>query len=71
MAVSSFSEKVLVRIEVHMDTLCPWCYVQKRSLDAAMKRYQVKHPEVEFEVLYRPFYLYPLLKTGKLEALVV
>ena len=59
------STAMLVRIEVHMDTLCPWCYIQKKSLDEAMKRYQTKYPSMEFEVLYRPFYLYPFLHTSE------
>ncbi|KAI9900630.1 hypothetical protein N3K66_004892 [Trichothecium roseum] len=54
---------MLVRIEVHVDTLCPWCYIQKKSLDAAVARYQAKYPAMEFELLYRPFYLYPFLHT--------
>ena len=64
MAVSSVMGRMLVRIEVHMDTLCPWCYVQKKCLDVVLERFQERHPEVEFEVLWRPFYLYPLLQGG-------
>lgn len=65
MAVSQPRERILIRIEVHIDTLCPWCYIQKRSLDAAMRKFQDQHPEVEFEVLWRPFYLYPMLEEGE------
>lgn len=64
MAVSHPAEGVLIRIEVHVDMLCPWCYIAKRSLDAAIKSFQTRHPAVEFEVLWRPFYLYPLLDAG-------
>ncbi|KAG9254657.1 thioredoxin-like protein [Emericellopsis atlantica] len=55
---------MLVRIEVHIDTLCPWCYVQKKCLDVVLERFQERHPGMEFEVLWRPFYLYPLLQGG-------
>ena len=65
MALPSITEKILIKIEVHVDTLCPWCYVEKRSLDAAMRQFQDKHPKVEFEVLWRPFYLYPMLGSGE------
>ena len=65
MALPSITEKILIRIEVHVDTLCPWCYIEKRSLDAAMRQFQDRHPEVEFEVLWRPFYLYPMLDAGE------
>ena len=61
---------MLVRIEVHVDTLCPWCYIQKKSLDAAVERYQAKYPAMEFELLYRPFYLYPFLHTSMSSPLV-
>ncbi|KAF4125587.1 putative dithiol-disulfide isomerase, DsbA family [Geosmithia morbida] len=49
MAVSHPTKGVLIRIEVHVDMLCPWCYIAKRSLDAAIKVFQTSHPEFEFE----------------------
>ncbi|GJN72026.1 hypothetical protein PLICBS_006097 [Purpureocillium lilacinum] len=56
-------ERLLVPIEVFSDTLCPWCWVEKRSIEAAMRRYQAKHPDVDFELVWRSFCLNPLLKT--------
>lgn len=52
-------------IEVFSDTLCPWCWVEKRSIEAAMRRYQAKHPDVDFELVWRSFCLNPLLKTSE------
>lgn len=58
-------ERLLVPIEVFSDTLCPWCWVEKRSIEAAMRRYQAKHPDVDFELVWRSFCLNPLLKTSE------
>lgn len=40
-----------------MDLLCPWCFIEKHSLDALMQRYTEEHPEVRFEVAYKPYYI--------------
>jgi predicted DsbA family dithiol-disulfide isomerase len=56
--------KTVIRIVVHIDTLCPWCYVQKRSLDVATTRYKAAHPDLDFEIIFKPFILNPLLRDG-------
>ncbi|KAH7271312.1 thioredoxin-like protein [Fusarium solani] len=55
---------MLVDIVIHGDLLCPWCFLQKKSLEAAMERYQALHPEIEFDVSWKPFLLYPTLRRG-------
>ncbi|KAM0202161.1 hypothetical protein ACHAPA_000177 [Fusarium lateritium] len=60
---------MLVDIVVHGDVLCPWCFLQKRTLEGAMERYQALHPEVEFDVTWKPFLLYPTLRKGEKRAL--
>ncbi|KAF5021067.1 hypothetical protein F66182_6900 [Fusarium sp. NRRL 66182] len=60
---------MLVDIVVHGDILCPWCFLQKKSLEQAMERYQALHPEVEFDVRWKPFLLYPTLRRGEKRAL--
>lgn len=42
-------------IDVISDTICPWCYIGKRRLEAAL----AQRPEIEFEVVWRPFQLNP------------
>ncbi|CAG9943786.1 unnamed protein product [Clonostachys rosea f. rosea IK726] len=64
MALSLSTQRHLVRIEVHADTLCPWSYLVKKSLDKAIQGFIRRYPSVEFEVLWRPFYLYPRLTRG-------
>ncbi|KAF5012556.1 hypothetical protein FDECE_1380 [Fusarium decemcellulare] len=55
---------MLVDIVIHGDLLCPWCFLQKKSLEGAMERYQALHPEVQFDVRWKPFLLYPTLRRG-------
>lgn len=44
-----------VVIDVVSDVVCPWCYVGKKRLEAAMRML----PEREFAVFWRPFQLDP------------
>lgn len=44
-----------MQIDVISDTVCPWCFIGKRRLARAMEM----RPEVEFEVLWRPYQLDP------------
>ncbi|KAB8346361.1 hypothetical protein FH972_023404 [Carpinus fangiana] len=48
-------------ISVVSDAVCPWCYVGKRRMDAAIVQYKEKHPNSNdtFAVEWRPFYLDP------------
>ncbi|KAL7924668.1 thioredoxin-like protein [Trichoderma austrokoningii] len=51
----------LIRLEIYMDLLCPWCFVEKHSLEALMRRYQDEHGDVRFEAVYRPYYIAPTM----------
>ncbi|TPX10238.1 uncharacterized protein E0L32_001435 [Thyridium curvatum] len=47
-----------IGIEVYVDTVCPWCYIGKKSLDEAVRSYKAQNnPDVEFDIVYKPFYL--------------
>lgn len=46
-----------LHLDVVIDVVCPWCYLGKRRIDAAMAAI----PEIEFSVRYRPFQLDPTL----------
>lgn len=61
---------MIMDVVVYADVLCPWCYVQKKSLQNAMDRYEVRHPGVEFNVTWKPFLLHPTLQRGKLLAVL-
>ncbi len=49
-----------VTIDVVSDVVCPWCFVGKRKLDAALSLVS----ELEVEVNWRPFQLDPTIPQG-------
>lgn len=53
-----------ITIQMFADTLCPWSYMGKVTLDRAMAAFQAKYPEVEFELRWNPFYLFPDAKVS-------
>ncbi|MBU3674356.1 MAG: DsbA family oxidoreductase [Solirubrobacteraceae bacterium] len=48
-----------IKIDVWSDVACPWCYIGKRNLDAALEAFAANHPETPVEVEYRSFELQP------------
>lgn len=50
----------MIRIEVYSDVVCPWCYVGERRLERALRA----RPDVEAEVIWRPFRLNPGVPEG-------
>ncbi|XWW98729.1 hypothetical protein V2A60_006731 [Cordyceps javanica] len=58
------TQRMLIPVEVYVDFICPWCYIEMRSLEAAMDAFVARHPEVEFEIGWRPFYVAPMLKSS-------
>jgi predicted DsbA family dithiol-disulfide isomerase len=46
-----------VRIDMVSDVICPWCFLGKRRLDKALAQV----PEIEVQVVYRPFFLDPTI----------
>lgn len=47
-------------IDVVSDVVCPWCYVGKRRLEAAL----LQHPDLRVELRWRPFQLDPTIPPG-------
>lgn len=49
------------KINVTSDTVCPWCYVGRKQLQAAEKLWHQRHPNSgdTFAISYRPFQLNP------------
>ncbi|KAF1942547.1 thioredoxin-like protein [Clathrospora elynae] len=49
------------QVNVVSDTVCPWCYVGKKRLEAGIASYKEKHPESNdtFAIHWFPFYLNP------------
>ena len=49
-----------VRIDVVSDVACPWCYIGKRRLEAALKA----RPDISADVHWRPYMLDPMIPKG-------
>ncbi len=52
-----------VTIDIVSDVVCPWCYVGKRRLEAALK----ERPDVRATIRWHPFQLDPTIPPGGLD----
>lgn len=52
-----------ITVDVVSDVVCPWCYVGKRQLEAALERWSQRHPDAPIEVSWHPFQLDPSIPT--------
>jgi predicted DsbA family dithiol-disulfide isomerase len=52
-----------MQIDVISDTVCPWCFIGKRRLAAALEM----RPEIEFDVQWRPYRLDPTVPKGGID----
>ena len=48
-----------IKLDVWSDIACPWCYIGKRKLEAAIEQFHVKQPSVIFDVEYHSYLLNP------------
>ncbi len=47
-------------IDIVSDVVCPWCFIGKRRLEAALELYRVRNPQAEApQITYHPFELNP------------
>jgi len=52
-----------VRLDIVSDVMCPWCYIGKRRLEAAMALV----PALQFNIRWRPFQLDPTIPPGGMD----
>jgi len=45
----------MITLDIYSDPICPWCYIGKSRLDAAMEM----RPDHDFEIAWHPFMLNP------------
>ena len=51
-----------MNIDIISDVVCPWCYIGKRQIEAALAMYAQQHPGADKpQVTWRPFQLNPQL----------
>jgi predicted DsbA family dithiol-disulfide isomerase len=56
-----------LQVDVVFDFVCPWCYIGKRRLEAALDVWRAQHPEdPEPVVRWLPFQLHPEIPSGGL-----
>ena len=48
-----------MRIEIWSDVVCPWCYIGKRRMEAALADFGRSHPEAGVEIVWRSYQLDP------------
>ncbi|MEO1200386.1 MAG: DsbA family oxidoreductase [Pseudomonadota bacterium] len=51
-----------MRIDILSDVMCPWCYIGKRRLEAAMER-----SDLTFEIVWRPYKLDDTIPEGGMD----
>lgn len=56
-------QKTKLHLDVIVDVVCPWCFLGKRRLDAAIEELD----DLEVEVRYRPFQLDPTIPPEGIE----
>ncbi|MZR30389.1 disulfide bond formation protein DsbA [Sneathiella sp. DP05] len=49
-----------MKIDIVSDTVCPWCFIGKRKLEAAL----AARPDLEVEIAWHPFQLHPDMPAG-------
>lgn len=49
----------MVKIDIVSDIVCPWCYIGKRRLEAAVNLVRQTQPEFQYKTRWRPFFLNP------------
>ena len=55
----SESAKTVFHVDVVSDVVCPWCYIGKRRLAAALATMAAERPDVDVRVNWHPFQLNP------------
>ena len=54
----------MIRIDIVSDTVCPWCFIGKRRLEAALSQRESDEPVT---IVWRPFQLNPEMPEGGLD----
>lgn len=46
------------KVEIFSDVVCPWCFIGKRKIEAALRYYREAHPDERMpEIIWMPFLL--------------
>jgi predicted DsbA family dithiol-disulfide isomerase len=53
----------MIKLDIFSDTICPWCYIGKKRLDRAIKKFNTE----EFNITWRPFQLNPNMQADGMD----
>jgi len=53
----------MIKLDIFSDTICPWCYIGKKRLDRAIKKFNTE----EFMITWRPFQLNPNMQADGMD----
>ena len=53
----------MIKLDIFSDTICPWCYIGKKRLDKAIKKFNTE----EFKITWRPFQLNPNMQADGMD----
>ena len=53
----------MIKLDILSDPICPWCYIGKAYLDAALQA----HPDHPFQIRWLPFMLNPAMPVGGMD----
>lgn len=52
-------EKKELLIDIFSDVVCPWCFIGKRQLEAALQTFSREQPEIKVTLRWLPYFLNP------------
>ena len=52
-------DRPTLSIEVYFDFVCPWCWIGRRNLTEALRRFQLDTPELATEIIWHGLQLLP------------
>lgn len=55
--VKSSSQRLV--IDIFSDVVCPWCYIGKHHLEAALQKFSSEQPQATISVRWLPYFLNP------------
>jgi predicted DsbA family dithiol-disulfide isomerase len=53
------ADKPTLNIDIFSDVVCPWCFIGKRQLEAALRALAQEQPDTKVKVRWLPYFLNP------------
>lgn len=57
----------MIDIEIVSDLVCPWCFIDKRQLEAALQRLHAERPDASTRIAWLPFELNPQMPLDRID----